>query len=271
MDRFDCYELCVQSPRHITRFLRDLHARAGSGDQPTALREDFCGTAAISRRWIAEARKAGLTPRAIATDLDPAVIARARADALGEDVLNDLALHIGDAIHAPVAPADACDVVFVGNFSIGYIASRSDLLGYLARSRERLALGNAGFGGGVFVCDIYDSPSKYTLGCVNRRHPSRGRELIHYTWEHRSADILNARVENAIHFRIELDGEIVQELFDAFVYRWRLWSIVELRDAMHEVGFGDVQVFAEVADGARPIGSSEEMPESGVVCVAARN
>ncbi len=46
-DVFDCYELCVQSPRHVSAFLYALH-----GGAPLVLREDFSGAAAASLRWI---------------------------------------------------------------------------------------------------------------------------------------------------------------------------------------------------------------------------
>lgn len=282
MSPLDCYELCVQSPRHVTRLLRHLHARAQPGFDPQAptlddsgaswpvvLREDFAGTAAVSRRWVSEAHARGLSARSIAIDSHEPTLQHAREQAHAAGVPDHIEFIRDDAVAAPVQPRDACDVIFVGNFSIGYIHDRRDLVAYLSRSRQRLALGNAGFGGGVFVCDIYDSPNKYTLGMVHRRHPSRGRELIHYTWEHRSADVLTAMVQNAIHFRIEVDGIIEHEMFDAFVYNWRLWSLVELRDAMHEAGFSCVEVFAEVSDGPKPIITGADLPESGVVCLCA--
>jgi hypothetical protein len=269
MDRFECYELCVQSPRHVAQLLRDVFARGGSGATPAVLREDFCGTAALSRRWVRDGLAAGIRARAVGVDLDSGTLEHARREAERADTLGMIEMRLQDAVGASVAPGDGCDVIFVGNFSIGYIHERALLVEYLRRSRERIGLGNGGFGGGVFVCDIYDSPRRFDLGCVHRRHPSRGKEIIHYTWEHREADVLTGMVENAIHFRVEVDGVIEQEMFDAFVYRWRLWSLTELRDAMHEAGFDRVEVFAEVANGAKPIESGKEMPESGVVCVAA--
>lgn len=271
LDRFDCYELCVQSPRHVTQLLRAIHARGESGSTPAVLREDFSGTAAVSRRWIRDAIASGIAPRALCVDVDGDALSKARAAAESDGCADSLELLAASAISIPVRPNDACDCIFVGNFSIGYIHQRADLIQYLSNSRQRLALANAGFGGGVFVCDTYDSAHKYALGAVHRRHPSRGREIIHYTWQHRAADVLNAMVENAIHFRIEIDGEIVHDYPDAFVYRWRLWSIAELRDALHEVGFARVEVFAEIANGAVPINSPADMPESGVVCIAARD
>lgn len=266
----ECYEVCVQSPRHVTKLLRDVYARREGAGTPSVLREDFAGTAAISRKWIVEGKRAGIVPRAVAIELDGATVHHARVAGERDGLLGQLELRQIDAVAAPIQAHDGCDIIFVGNFSIGYIHTRPELVEYLARSRERLALGNGGFGGGVFVCDIYDSPSKFNLGCVHRRHPSRGKEIVHYTWEHRGADVLTAMVENVIHFRVEVDGEIVQELFEAFVYRWRLWSIVELRDAMHDAGFENIEVFAELADRAHPVERGSDLPASGVVCIAAR-
>lgn len=266
MDRFACYETCVQSVGWVSGFLRALH-----GQQPRVLREDFCGAAALSRRWVADLRRKGLEGSAVAVDLDPGALDRARDELLADP---DAAAHVRlvrvDAVHAPVEPADACDVIFVGNFSIGYIHDRPTLVGYLRRSAQRLKLGAAGFGGGVFVCDTYDSPTKYTLGALQRRHPSKGHEIVHYTWEHRKADALTGMVTNAIHFRVELDGEIIAEHTDAFIYRWRLWSIPELREAMLEAGFASTEVHQEVNERPVALEHGSQMKEAGIVCVVGR-
>lgn len=265
MDRHDCYELCVQSPRHVTMFLRALH-----GGDPRVLREDFSGTATISRRWILEAQRAGVVAHAVAVDLDEESLARGAREAELDGTAPWLRLVRGDVLEAPTGPSEACDVIFVGNFSIGYIHQRSTLVEYLRHSRERLLQGAGGWGGGIFVCDIYDSPGKFELGALKRSHTSRGREIVHYTWEHRDADALTAMVTNAIHFRVELDGEIVSELTDAFVYRWRLWSIAELREALLEAGFASSEVHADVNEHPAPIEHGRELGKSGIVCVVGR-
>jgi hypothetical protein len=101
---------------------------------------------------------------------------------------------------------------------------------------------------------------------------------IRYTWEQREADPMSGLVEDAIHFRADRDGEIVYQEADAFVYRWRLWSIPELRDAMDEAGFARSEVYAELGDAvddsgrayARPVSDPSELDETYVVCIAAR-
>jgi len=262
LDKYDCYELCVQSARHVDAFLRGVH-----GGRPVALREDFCGTGAVARRWCLEPGS-----RAVCVDLDPDALARLRRDGAG--VLDRIDARREDAITAPVRKDDACDAIFVGNFSIGYIRERAALIEYLRRSCERLAMGGAGFGGGVFACDTYGGAGAFRLGGFTRRHPGRGREVIDYTWVHEEADPREASVVNSISFRVLSDGEVVQELPRAFEYRWRLWSIAELREAMLEAGFASVEVYKDinVAPGhaPRPVGAAAELGEDWIVMVVAR-
>lgn len=270
LDRFSCYELCVQSPRHVVALLRAVH-----GHEPVLLREDFCGTAAVSRRWCAEGSKRDDGSRANAIDLDPDVISRARQEAQREQASVGLALHVGDATSkdAPAAAAPA-DVIFVGNFSIGYLHRRADLMRYLRHSHARLKKANAGFGGGIFACDIYGGANAFRLGSVERKHPGRAGEVIHYVWSHERADPMTGMVENRIRFRVERDGEIVQEIPDAFTYHWRLWSLAELREAMEEVGFSGVEVYkdANVAPGqaVEPVTDPADLGEDWVVLVVGR-
>jgi SAM-dependent methyltransferase len=276
LDRFDCYELCVQSPRHVAAFLYAVH-----GQLPTVLREDFCGTAAVARYWCRQAAKRGDRGRAIGVDLDPDVLAKARALAAAEGggVNDRLSLARSDATAEDSAPGlrgveAACDLVFVGNFSIGYIHERTALVEYLRRSKARLDRGQGGFGGGVFVCDTYGGAAAFKLGGITRTHPARGRETIRYHWVHERADPLTGIVENSISFRVEIDGEVVHELPRAFVYRWRLWSIHELREAMMEAGFGETAVYTDVniAPGEMPVPvhGPEDLGEDWIVLVVGR-
>ncbi|MFN7021678.1 MAG: hypothetical protein ACK4WH_10165 [Phycisphaerales bacterium] len=270
LDRFDCYELCVQSPRHITAFLRAAH-----GNEPGVLREDFCGTAAVSRRWVTEGRRSGDSGvRATAADLDGATLAAGRRLAGAEGVEGAVRFVQDDCIRPRAVDREAADVLFVGNFSIGYIHRRADLLGYLRRARGVLSQARGGFGGGVLACDTYGGAGAFRLGGTQRRHPGRHGEVIHYTWVHESADPVTGMVENSIGFRVERDGEIVQDLPRAFVYRWRLWSIAELREAMLEAGFAAVEVYKDVnvAPGQSQVAVADpsELGEDWIVMLVAR-
>jgi len=277
MDRHDLYELCVQNPPVLAAFLRHLH-----GKQPTRLAEDFCGTAALSREWV---RGCAIDSdvRAICLDSDPSTIDVAKRRAASDPGIDAgrLEFIVSDAARAPLPRSfnEGSDTIFVGNFSIGELHDRSTLLRYLARARTRLR------DGGIIACDTYGGESAWRTGAVRRtfRVASHMMQIfgvqsdflafIHYTWEQRSTDPFTARVTNALHFRVEVGGEIVQEFTDAFVYRWRVWSVPELRDAMEEAGFSETGYHTLLEPpAADPTGTHENQiqPEHFAACVVGR-
>lgn len=283
--RHDLYEACVQNTAVLVPLLAAIH-----GGRPSVLAEDFCGTAAASRAWV----KHVTAGRAVAADMDAAVLGEARRRARRAGVARRVRFVQTDLTRvspAVRAGAPMADVLFVGNFSIGEIHARRDLVRYLKRSRARLREG------GVMVCDTYGGETAFATGALVRTHEvgptarlngarrSRVRRTgletratIRYTWQQRAADPLTGMVENALHFRVLRAGEVVREITDAFVYRWRLWGVPELREAMREAGFSRTDVYAQVADArdatgrhyARPIEGPEALDPSYVVCVAGR-
>ena len=272
LTRYDLYESCVQHPSTLVSLLVAIH-----GGKPERLGEDFCGSAALSRAWVSMIPRG----RAIATDIDPEPLAEARKR-LGRGSARARVTLVQRDVLAARGPAtraarQACDVVFVGNFSIGEIHERPALVAYLRAARARLASGRSP---GVFVCDTYGGSGAFRTGGVQRMHPLAGDDAarVRYTWQQRRADPLTGMVENALHFRVERAGEKVQEFTDAFVYRWRLWSLCELRDAMSEAGFSRVDVFAQVPDATDdsgnayvlPITDPNELGDDWIVCVGAR-
>lgn len=219
-DRYDLYEAAAQSPEMEARFLRAVHA----GD-PRVLCEDFCGSGAVCRAWV------DLHPdhRAVGVDLDPEALGALRARATPHQT-ERLAIERRDVLDATTK----ADIVCALNFPVGYWHSRAELLRYLRGAHARLNPG------GVFVCDIYGGANAFIVGESDQE--LRGGVL--YTWEQREADPTTGLVENAMHFRMP-DG---REVRDAFVYRWRLWSIPELRDALADAGFESTEVHNRLGD-----------------------
>ncbi len=260
LDKYDCYELCVQNPARMAPFLRAVH-----GGDPIILREDFCGTGGVCRAW------ASMTPlaagrrrralRAIGVDRDPEPLARSRGVAGVRVVRSD------------VRDCDAAaDVLTATNFSIGYWHTRRDLVRYLKLCRARVRPG------GVFVCDTYGGATAFTTGTLTRDVWLDDGVRVRYTWEQREADPLTGRVLDVLHFRADRAGDVIFEQSDAFTYDWRLWSVPELREALRDAGFAEVLVYAELADAVdsegrvyvRPVAGPEDLDESFVVLIAAR-
>jgi SAM-dependent methyltransferase len=236
----------------MARFLEAVH-----GASPRTLREDFCGSGAVCRAW------ARLIPRgrAVGVDLDAEPLARLKGVPGVRAVRRDV-----------MASDLRADIISATNFPVGYWHTRKDLVRYLKATRARLNPG------GVFVCDTYGGESAFHTGSIARDFFTGDGLRVRYTWEQRSADPLTGMVTDAIHFRADRDGDVEFALADAFVYRWRLWSVPELRDAMAEAGFASSEVYSELVgavDGegrthVRPVADASELDDSFIVCIAAR-
>jgi predicted RNA methylase len=249
-DRYALYEACVTDGPRLARFAQAVH-----GKRPRTLAEHFSGTGALARAWAA------LSPRhrAVAVDSDPEPLTR-----------------LADAPRVTVEVADVrrsrarADVIAATNFPVGYLHERRDLTGYLRHARSRLAPG------GVFFCDTYGGRDAFTPLTLVRR-VKLGAFHVEQRWEQREADARTNVVLDALHFRVSR-GKVVRRLRDAFVYRWRLWSIPELRDAMLEAGFRSVEVHDRLGgaiDGAgkllvRPMDERDTLDENWVAYVVAR-
>lgn len=256
LDRHDLYEVCVQSPRGLVPMLRAIHGHA-----PRVLGEDFAGTAALSYLWV----ESGPDAVAIAVDLDESALQRRPEHARVVRI-------VGDVRGATNASDHTCDVLFVGNFSIGYLHTRADLAAYLRHARSRL------HPGGILVCETYGGESAFLTGEVERDHELPDGRLVRYTWEQREANPLTGMVTDVLHFEVRRGRRVELRLPEAFVYRWRLWSVPELRDAMVEAGFAKTEVYDRTPDATDAEGNAYMLPISGdgdvedsfIVCVAGR-
>lgn len=261
MDRHALYECCVQRPDVTVRLLADQH-----GGQPLSLAEDFCGTAAICREWV----RSHPARTATAIDADPAVLGIARERLASVDGATDrvrlINASLGDAgeVRAFERPFD---VVYAGNFSIGELRDRPSLMRYLRSARKRLTEG------GILACDTYGGRNAFAAGMLVRtivadRAPGEPERVIRYAYEQVVADPISGMVENHLHFELIENGERSASLRSAFIYRWRLWSVPELRDAMLEAGFAKTQVTWSAAPTAADTSTSP--PDSYAALVVGR-
>lgn len=239
-DAHDLYERTVQDAERTVELLRALH-----GADPRVLGEDFAGSAALSRAWV----ERGADHRAFAVDLDAAALARGSHPRITARVL--------DVRSPEIVEFGPCDVVHAGNFSIGELGSREELVEWARNARARLAPV------GIVALDTYGGESAWRVGALERRRILGDGTEIRWVFEQRSADPRTARVVNALSFRVVRAGEVVASHPDAFVYRWRLWSIPEIVDVLREVGFADVRVRTRLDDD----GGAAEL-ELGASCVA---
>ncbi len=247
----------------MVRFVQGVH-----GGRALVLREDFAGPASLAGAWVDLSRR----HRAVAVDRDPEPLSHARKH-------RRLRVRVMDVL----ACKERADCVALLNFAVCELHARGVLVAYFKHLRRLL------HAGGVVVLDIYGGENAFARGAIDakRRLPD-GREIV-YTWEQVEADATTGMVRNAMHFDVrpakgakrKIKGGGAREQLrwpGAFAYRWRLWSIPELRDAMAEGGFGHTEVHAGLGDAVdgrgrvqtRAMGAGERLEGDWVAYVVGR-
>lgn len=226
-DKHVLYEEAVQAPEaevdFMTRVYRARHRRG-----PVRLREDFCGTAANSCEWV----KRGRGHEAIGVDLDrPTLLEHSRrhTGTLTADQRARLRLVHANVLSPALARARV-DAVLALNFSYWVFKERATMLAYFRRVRRALSRG------GVFILDFFGGSDVHSE--VQDRRRCKG---FTYVWDQAHYEPLSGDYTCHIHFEFP-GGTVIRR---AFTYHWRLWTMPELRDLLHEAGFADVETYAE--------------------------
>jgi len=246
-DRYELYQLAVQSPETDIEFLRDTYRRLRK-KTPLHFREDFCGTALLCATWVQQG------PRFTAEgfDLDPDPIAWGEVhnlEPLGK-AAQRVTLHLKDVRESGHTPPD---IRVAQNFSYGVFKTRAEMLAYFRTAHESLARD------GIFVIDLYGGEEATSVMEETRRI----EEGFTYVWD--QARYLPGTSDYLcyIHFRFR-DGS---EMKRAFRYEWRYWTLAELRDLMYEAGFTQVDSYFEQTDDDDGDGNGEYvLDETGRTC-----
>ncbi|MGI9310825.1 MAG: class I SAM-dependent methyltransferase [bacterium] len=226
-DRHDLYQRSVQSPQHDAALLQRLYRQA-RGASAHHLREDFCGSAATLRAWLAQ----GADFTGEGYDIDPdALDWAARHHFRNARVRRRVNLRAADArARSRVAP----DIRCAFNFSYWIFRERTEMLDYFRTARDDLGVG------GVLALDLHGggeafSEEEQVTDCGDFE------VVCHQT------DVcpVDHSANLALHFRFP-DGS---QMRDAFRYRWRIWSLPEIADLLREAGFADIRVHWCIEEG----------------------
>ena len=254
-DKYALYQRAVQEPEADIEFMNEIFA-GRFGRPPRTLREDFCAAAFLACEWVKFADRNS----AWGIDLDPEPLTWGRehnAEALSEEQAGRLHLIEGDVMdieHARV------DIVAAFNFSYYSLQTRAELLRYFEAAHRNLDTR------GMFILDIYGGPEARELVEETTVHDG-----FNYVWDQDEFDPINSRMMCYIHFEKPSGKRIMKR---AFTYDWRLWTILELREALAEVGFATTEVYWEgveektgEGDGEFVLEESAENTESWIAYV----
>jgi hypothetical protein len=254
-DRYRLYERAVQAPDAEVDFIDACYRRL-RGRSARRLREDFCGSAALCCEWVRRHK----TNRAVGVDLDPAVLAWGRSrnvGALDAETARRVRLVEGDV---RTTDTDLADVLCAMNFSYWLLMDRDTLRAYFRGVWKRLA------DDGIFFLDAYGGYDSFRV-ITEEREIDDDEGQFTYIWEQASYAPVTGTMDCHIHFAFP-DGSRMER---AFSYRWRLWTLPEVRELLNEAGFSRVQVYWQGWDeDGEPDGDFQPTdigePDAGWIC-----
>ena len=228
-DKHFLYELSVQEPEADLDFAERLYRKA-RGKYPSLLREDFCGTAAISCEWVKRRR----SNRSLGVDLDAKVLEWGRRHnlaPLGEKA-ERVTLVEGDVLDVLRPKAD---LTLAMNFSYWIFKTRPELIYYLRAAYKALKPD------GMMMLDAFGGSDAQVVLHEKKRVAGHG---FTYVWEQAKFNPVNSDITCHIHFEFR-DGTVMRR---AFTYHWRLWTLVEVCEALRVAGFRTADVYWEGED-----------------------
>lgn len=231
-DKYDCYQLSVQTPDHevefFTRAYRDCFASS-----PISLREDFCGTFAICCQWA----QSSPDRTAVGVDLCEETLQWGRDHNLQsiDESARDRVTLVQDDVRTQ---GDPVDVVSAQNFSFWIFKTRVEVVEYF-----RVVFANLK-PNGVFVMDMMGGSECLEEGHTDKRKIKGGKKGFRYEWEQARFDPITHDATFRIHFQFADKSK----LRNAFVYEWRFWTMPEVREMLAEAGFDRSWVYWENED-----------------------
>ena len=198
------------------------------------LREDFCGTANTACEWVMRDD----SHQAVGVDLDMEVLEWGRVNKLpqlDENQLGRIELLNEDVLQTRPGLAD---IILAMNFSYYLFMKRDDLRDYFANVLDGLVAD------GIFFLDAYGGYEAPMVLTESRDCQDEDGNDFTYIWDQATFNPIDSSMDCRIHFEFPDQSRMDQ----AFSYRWRLWTLPEIRETLYEAGFTKVDIYWEGTD-----------------------
>jgi len=228
-DRHVLYQKSVQDTESDIEFLVEKYKEIKKRD-PRSLREDFCGTALLAVDWCKEHSD----NIAVGVDFCADTLAwgqKHNIDTADKEVGSRVQLVKEDVLKYYNSDK-LVDIVCAYNFSYNIFKTRNQLVDYFKNARKGLN------DEGMLVLDVFGGTEAY-------KEIEEAREVddedFDYLWEQEKFNPITHEMVCHIHFVFE-DDSVMEK---AFTYEWRLRTLPELIESLHEAGYSKVRCFWE--------------------------
>ena len=244
-DRHSLYQQSVQDVEAEIDFVEQTWSELRN--RPAIfLREDFCGTANTACEWVIRDD----SHHAVGVDLDRDVLDWGRLynfAKLDDEQLERIELLNEDVVHTRPGLAD---IILAMNFSYYLFLERDEMREYFASVLDGLV------SDGILFLDAYGGYEAPMVLTEPRECQDEDGNDFTYIWEQAEFNPIDSCMTCHIHFEFPDKSRMEK----AFIYRWRLWTLPEIREMLYEAGFSKVDIYWEGTDEKNNEGNGIYMP-----------
>jgi SAM-dependent methyltransferase len=218
--KHELYQKSVQNPKREVEFYRKIY-RMVFKTIPTNFREDFCGTGRLACEWI----KSNVCNTAVGLDLDEETIHWGIENNVSNLASGSerISLLVQDIL-IPFDSQKIFDVICSMNYSHYLLNQRKDLVKYFSNVRANISKG-------LFVMDFFGGSHMFE----EHRH---NNQSDYYEFRNDKINIVNNVLLCTLNFKTKDN-----KLETLFTYPFRVYSLVELKEALEDSGFNFFKIF----------------------------
>lgn len=217
-DKHSLYQKFVQNPKKDLEFFRK-NFRNIYNTVPTQLREDFCGTGLLCCEWV----KLNVCNTSVGLDIDKDTIDWGIMNNVSNLSSQDRVRLIQHNVLNQFNPEEKFDLIISLNYSHFLLTEREELLTYFRNVRRNIVKG-------MFIIDFYGGSHIYE----DHEHDNGSG---FYKFESRAIDVVRNIHSCFLCFKID---ESYHTLFN---YKFRVYSLIELKEMLEEAGFKRFKIF----------------------------
>jgi hypothetical protein len=212
--KYQLYQSAVQNVKKEVEFFRKIY-RLIYNKVPHSFREDFCGTGLLANEWV----KNSVENIAVGIDIDQEALEYGNNNNTSTDRVSLL----NHNVLTEYDETQKFDVICSLNYSHFLLTKRSEIKKYFENVFKNISKG-------IFIIDLFGGSHIYEDHSYDKGD--------YYRFCGKAINIVNNQTECSLNFKIKKNK--YKPLFN---FMFRVYSIIELRELLEEIGFKKSKLF----------------------------
>ena len=214
VSKHDFYQKSVQSVKVENEFFKKIF-RMIYNKLPYTLREDFCGTGLLASSWT----NSSVENYSVGIDIDQEALDYGKE----KNVTTDRVRLINHNVLKEFDKNEKFDIICSLNYSHFLLTKRTELKTYFKNVFNNISRG-------ILILDFFGGSHVYENHSFNK--------MEFYQFSGKAINIMNSISKCSLNYKIKKN-----KFKTMFTYEFRVYTIIEMREALEEVGFTKFKIY----------------------------